>query len=320
MSFEARQQFIFSKGAVHASVSLKKPWMARIWQELRGFIFAIIVVLMIIGALVLYSGVWPPLVVVESGSMEHSSSTSYLGIIDTGDMVLIQKHTSTDGVITYVDGFSSNYRSFGEFGDVVIYERYGNPSQIPVIHRALVLLVYNETAKAFDAPSLANYPQDKWSHDGRQDGAWWNMSGILTLHHVGYRDQEVVISLKDMVRYGHGGLITKGDHNDAVDQNPMQPICREPIDGSWIKGVARGELPWFGLLKLWVGGQFVPYGPGVAANSWTALFTCLALIIIVPIVVDVVLILLKKRGIDPWASFKKKMRWLWNRGRKEGRK
>jgi hypothetical protein len=40
----------------------------------------------------------------------------------------------------------------------------------------------------------------------------------------------------------------------------------------------------------------------------------------VPIVVDVVLILLKKRGIDPWASFKKKMRWLWNRGRKEGRK
>lgn len=263
--------------------------------------------------MVLYSGVWPPLVVVESGSMEHSSTTSSFGIIDTGDMVLIQKHTSTEGVMTYVDGLASNYRSFGDYGDVVIYQRYGNPSQTPVIHRALVLLVYNETAKSFDVPSLANVPQDKWSYDGTDGGTWWNLSGVLVLHHVGYRDQEVVISLKDLVHYGHGGLITKGDHNEAVDQSPTQPICREPVKGAWIQGLARGELPWFGLLKLWFGGQFVPYGPGVAANSWTDLFTCLGLIIIVPIVIDVTFVLLKKRGIYPWASFKKKLRGLWNK-------
>ena len=73
-------------------------------------------------------------------------------------------------------------------------------------------------------------------------------------------------------------------------------------------GVAKGEIPWFGLLKLWVGGQYTPYGPGVPANSWTNLFVCIALIIIIPISVDLLEIYFRSKGKDPFAPLRKENR------------
>ena len=44
------------------------------------------------------------------------SSDSRIGIIDTGDMLLVKDPDSKD-ITTYVEGSKSGYRSFGEYGD-----------------------------------------------------------------------------------------------------------------------------------------------------------------------------------------------------------
>ena len=69
---------------------------AKVIKTLKGFkglfIAGAIVIIIILG-LFAYSGLWPPLVVVESESMQHSNTTSYIGVIDTGDLVIVKKVT-----------------------------------------------------------------------------------------------------------------------------------------------------------------------------------------------------------------------------------
>ena len=55
-----------------------------------------------------YSGNWPPMVVIESGSMEHDNNPLYeepgythIGTIDTGDLVIVKKAGKGD-IVTYL--------------------------------------------------------------------------------------------------------------------------------------------------------------------------------------------------------------------------
>ena len=102
-------------------------------------ISAIVVVAVVMSALMLYSGMSRPLTVVESKSMQHSDTTSYLGIIDTGDMVVMispDKRTPT----TYVEGYQNGHCSFGSYGDVIIYYRgNGHPALITVNNSVCII-------------------------------------------------------------------------------------------------------------------------------------------------------------------------------------
>src|SRR3989441_7677195 len=52
------------------------------WKGLaRDLLVAAIIVVVFLAAIYLYTGVWPPLVVVESSSMQHSDGASFLGVI-----------------------------------------------------------------------------------------------------------------------------------------------------------------------------------------------------------------------------------------------
>ncbi|MCE5296506.1 MAG: S26 family signal peptidase [Euryarchaeota archaeon] len=281
----------------------------KIWNEVRAFVYTLIVFLIIIGAVFLYSGIWPPFVVVESASMQHSDDTSRIGIMDTGDLILVKEHSEGDEVVTYVEGYSTDHRTFGDYGDVIVYQRDGTDRYTPVIHRAIVLLVYNSTSASYDVPSLEGFPSDLWSHDGVQDGRWWALAGDLTIYQVGYEDATIIIPLDDLLSYGRGGFITKGDNNNMIDQNSISPISSGPVQDGWVVSAARGELPWFGLLKLWATGMYAPYGEGVPENSWTNMFVCIALIIVVPFTADLSNTLLKRRGIDVVARISSKMPW-----------
>ncbi|QLH74885.1 MAG: S26 family signal peptidase [Methanomassiliicoccales archaeon] len=281
----------------------------KVWDEVRSFVITIAVFLIIIGALFLYSGIWPPFVVVESGSMQHSDDRSKIGIMDTGDLILVRELGEDGGIVTYVEGYSTGYRTFGDYGDVVMYKRDGTDRFTPVIHRAIVLLEFNSTSGSYDVPSLANLPNEKWSHDGASDGRWWDLDGTLYIYGVGYKKETLEIHLDDLLSYGRGGYITKGDHNDVIDQNPQAPISTGPVLEEWVIGTAKAELPWFGLIKLWFSGQYRPYGPGVPDNSWTALFLTIALMVLVPIAVEVGDVLLKRRGIDVVARIRSKVPW-----------
>jgi signal peptidase len=45
----------------------------------------------------------------------------------------------------------------------------------------------------------------------------------------------------------HAGYITKGDHNNVIDQ---YNLCTEPIREGWIGGVACFRVPYIGYMRI----------------------------------------------------------------------
>jgi signal peptidase len=123
----------------------------------RDIVTAFVIVAVIMLSLYAYCGIWPPMVVVESGSMEHPPSPfehkSYIGVIDTGDMVFVKKVNASQGadVITYVQGEASGYSRYGGYGDVIIYRPNGlkyrgdGTPVVPIIHRLVVWIDVNSS-------------------------------------------------------------------------------------------------------------------------------------------------------------------------------
>lgn len=243
------------------------------------------VALLLVGTMLLamyaYTGLWPPLVVIESNSMMHSEdNTSYVGVIDTGDMVLVKDVDRVGDIETYVEGFVSGHRTYGDFGDVLIYNSGGDSSSTPIIHRAMLYLEENGDG-TYTCEALQYLPEDKWRTSDSRD-TWDSLSSTLTILDVGYRDLLVVIGVDRL----HGtGFITKGDHNSAIDQSQSISSYR-PVELDWVVGKARGELPWFGLLKLWATGTL---GSASPPNSVTNLGICMTLIVIGPILTDILM-------------------------------
>jgi signal peptidase len=283
-------------------------------SALKGIIVAVVVVIIIMASLYAYTGKWPPLVVVESDSMQHSSEQSFIGVIDTGDLVLV-KDVGPDTIVTYLQGQVSGYQTYSEFGDVIIYQRYGNPDFKLIIHRAICRVDYNSTGGGFDIPELADIPQEQWRVLGSTEQVWWNLDQTVEISDIGYMDVTIQLDLGAMLAYfdsrgrtPHSGFITMGDHNYAQQGSKLVglydqlAICREPIQGSWVEGVSRGELPWFGLLKLWVSGDAPE---NIPQNSVTNLWISLGIIIGVPLILDIGTLLMKRKGIDIWAWTRK---------------
>jgi signal peptidase len=277
------------------------------WPKLKPLIIAPVIFLIVIGGIYAYSGVWPPMVVIESKSMQHSDLSS-IGVIDTGDIVIVKSVGSTDDVVTYLEGVATGHSTYGELGDVVIYYKDGMSK--PIIHRALCEVVYNTTGGGFDIPALANVPASMWSvPDG--PNVWWNLKDSVELYDIGFLGVTVTIDLGAMLEYmsspaysgePHGGLITMGDNNyytgtngtllGKYDQRWISAV-KEPIKSEWIIGKASGELPWFGLLKLYATGSAPNYTP---ENSKVNLVVAIALIIALPISVDLIQARMRKRS------------------------
>ncbi len=248
---------------------------------IKDIVVAVVLISVVMASLYAYTGLWPPMVVIESGSMQHSDDTSYIGVIDTGDIVLSRK-TSFSEITTYVEGRASGYKTYGDYGDVIIY-RPLNRDVTPIIHRAVLYLEWNETT-SFDAPSLKDltYGTDYIT----DSGTWHGIRREIEIRDYGYESKDLIIRVDGLLRYHHSGYISAGDHNVArgygVDQNTG--ICPEPIKTSWIMAKAVGELPWFGLIKLSFSGT-LSSNPA-PSNSWVMLFISIALLLIIPSIVE----------------------------------
>lgn len=299
----------------------KGGWKA--W--VRDIAVAVIIMVVILGGIWAYTQEWPPLVVVESSSMQHGDTTSYLGVIDTGDLVLVQTAPARTDVVTYLQGRASGYTTYGEYGDVIIFRIYNLPGETPIIHRAIMNVIPNGTDAA-NVPDLAGLPTSDWQgidRNGEPTNSPYGLTSVW-IRGMGYNhDLNITFDLSYFARqFRRGpGYITMGDNNAYHRCQVKDPCSPSPYDTSWfpiqsdIIGHARGEIPWFGLIKLLLspapGGCCQSWGdPASPRNSWDSLAIGLVVIIASPFLIEA--------GAWAWSTYA----WPWvkprlHRGKKE---
>jgi len=247
-------------------------------QGLRDLAWAAGVVGGFLVILFIYSKVWPPLVVVESGSMMHDDDSS-VGVIDTGDLVVVKEHSCSD-IRSWVDGSKEGYRTYGDYGDVIIYQKNGVEST-PIIHRPLVWVEFNITTSRYDVPSLDLYGEDEVVLEGLSSDDGGNITIDLQSLRIRQSNSDLLPA---------SGFITMGDNNNPdYDQRGFhgglvdihgRPV--QPVRCDWIVGVSRGEIPWYGVLKLVSSGNKNPIPPSSTIN----LVLSMAIILGVPMALD----------------------------------
>ncbi|MGI0070706.1 MAG: S26 family signal peptidase [Thermoplasmata archaeon] len=242
-------------------------WRARDSLYFEPLVAVAIIVLVLV-SLYAYTQNWPPVYVVESDSMQHGSS-DVLGVINTGDLVLAQRLPA--GQITpYVVGLQTDYSTYGEYGDVILYAANG-VGATPIIHRALLYLEWDPAnGGSYNATDLSGLrcgtaPGAVFATPGTKLGCGvTNLTGTIDLYDIGWRSVNVTLSLSPGLLGRHSGFVTMGDNNLAPEgcTSSCQSGVPDQVDGTsqlvetgWIVGVARGMLPWFGSIKLLLGGN-----------------------------------------------------------------
>jgi signal peptidase len=159
------------------------------------------------------SGVWPPLVAIESPSMEPH--------IDTGDLVFVMEEDRFPGPnarhgVTTAAG-SRSYVRFQETGDVIVYAPDGNRRTTPIIHRAML-----------------------WVDAGEN---WYDRADP--------QDRGSAQSCADLTNCPapHSGFITKGDNNARYDQ-VGSAVISAPVKPQWVVGTAELRVPFLGQIRL----------------------------------------------------------------------
>ena len=163
------------------------------------------------------SGVWPPMVAVESGSMEPEMSRGDLIFVTEPERFTPDYAYGDTGVVTVEIGSEEGYRSFGGNGSVVIYhppDRIGSP----IIHRAHFYVEEGEN--------------------------WYDRANPA---HMNAND----CSQLSNCPAPHDGFITKGDANARYDQASN---IAGPVRSEWIRGTARIRIPYLGYVRLKLAG------------------------------------------------------------------
>lgn len=256
---------------------------------------------LLLGTSYAYTGTWPPAVIVESSSMMHpDGSVGYgrIGTMDPGDLVLVKRAPDAASVRTALDGGKEHYAGSG---DVIVYRSGGGTGATPIIHRAIAYVEVGGTASAREyrvrwAPDAPCPPGAEaargWCVFGEK-GIFLPSHGIVTPSNQPYRPDA-------------SGFITKGD-NPRTNQyaDPVVGISKDAggrpgvVRMEWIEGVARGEVPWIGLLRLSLGptpnedsppASYIRVGNAYAPpDLWVMLLVALVAVFAGPVVVDAAL-------------------------------
>lgn len=280
-----------------------------------------------------------PLVVVESGSMMHGpyrggklgSPTGWddpafgrIGTIDPGDLVLVKDVDEVDDVET---AFGSGSRGgYGGHGDVIVFKPFGS-SGTPIIHRAMLLVEASPEGCTPQADCTYRVPEacgPSFSDYVR------SIQGTVEALCEGTTDPITILLERDglelkMTNYPcsdcgpfYTSFLTRGDNNDHNDQMAQEggrcnAACNSPpVRLEWVIGKARGEVPWFGMIKLMIYGndRYRPdTDPTKGANwkimnamapwdIWLSLFISVAVLVVTPVGIDLIRNQLAKREGD----------------------
>ena len=173
-------------------------------------------IVLLVGVLLFaVSGVWPPMVAVESGSMEPNMYRGDLVFVMEEHRLVPAGAVGDTGVVTVETAGAGGdvYRRFGGPGDVIVFSPDGS-ARTPVIHRAQFWVEEGENW----------YPRADASHlQGGSCAAVPNCPAP------------------------HAGFVTKGDANGYYDQ--VSGISG-PVRPAWIKGTAELRVPLLGYVRL----------------------------------------------------------------------
>ncbi len=159
------------------------------------------------------SGVWPPLVAVESDSMEPN--------IQKGDLVLVVDTdryvgpgATDDGIVPQAEGAETGYNTFNKPGNVIVFQPDGGAGT-PIIHRATLHVQEGED--------------------------WTDRANISYLG--GVTDCTAVPDCPAP----YDGYVTKGDNNAGYDIVQGQSGM---VRSEWIIGKAAFRVPYLGYIRL----------------------------------------------------------------------
>lgn len=180
------------------------PEKSKAFQFIKDLVSTIATFLIVIGFGIAITGCWPFMVAVESGSMQPN--------LMPGDVVILM-HPSRVGVVTWEEGKQSGYKSFGNYGDVIVY--YPNGNGKPVIHRVIAFVNRGD-----------NIP-------------------ILSRDVLTYSDS--FAQLSGYITQGDANRIPDQLALMRVSGETQQIL---PVQEDWIIGVAKLRIPFIGYLRL----------------------------------------------------------------------
>lgn len=202
----------------------------------------------VLGGLYLYTGLWPPAVIVESSSMMHREdevvvvpvlrSYGRIGTIDPGDLVFVKRAPTKEDIEVWSAGGKVH---FGKPGDVIVYYKAGDRRQTPIIHRAItwVDVVEQGGATYYDIPFKPGEACPGGASRTTSDTCRFGSQGV-SLPEAGLANYQPRRS----------GFVTKGDNPVTNTRADQQSGLSDIVQPEWVEGKARGEVPWLGLIKL----------------------------------------------------------------------
>ncbi|QCW03469.1 S26 family signal peptidase [Natrinema pallidum] len=182
----------------------------------RDVATVVAVVAIICLSLFAVSGVWPPFVAVESGSMEPNMHKGDMIFLVQEDRFVGDDPVMGTGLVSAERGRTTGYEKFGHAGDVIVYAPNGDPAATPIIHR---VRFWVEAGDNWVADADPAYTDDRSCAEVRSCPA------------------------------PHDGFVTKGDANanyDQLDGRPKTTVVRP----GWIVGKAVVRVPRLGTLRL----------------------------------------------------------------------
>jgi len=212
---------------------------------LRDVVSSVATVVVVGLLLFAISGLWPPLVAVESGSMEPHMHRGDLVFVMEQNRLPPGQAVDGTGVVTYqaareVDRENPDrggYRSFGDYGNVIVYERNGRAGS-PVIHRAHLYVEEGE----------------RWVERANPEYLEADSCEAVAACPAPY-----------------DGFVTKGDANSNYDQaGGTAPRISGIVREEWVRGRAKARIPLLGHVRLLfgtLGTGTLPGGPAPAATA-----------------------------------------------------
>jgi signal peptidase len=182
---------------------------------IRDLLVTVLAVLLVGGYLFAISGVWPPMVAIESGSMDPNMEVNDMVFVMESGRFQPENAIGDTGVVPARVGEQAGYEQFGRSGDVIIFEPGGNGAETPIIHRAMF-----------------------WVEEGEN---WCEMADPAYLGRFEPSDANCEAP--------HDGFITKGDANPRYDQASYGESS-QPVKPEWIVGTAELRFPRLGWFRL----------------------------------------------------------------------